>query len=83
MSADARLPVNISTADDKYSRRNREIFPQPLQTQLSKKPKTFRGLLFPVLKSPEIFEHFEETDEPHSLSNSKIVDSKRRVYLNT
>ena len=36
-----RLFVNTLTPDDKYSRRNMQIFRQQRQTPLSKKRKTF------------------------------------------
>ena len=37
------LFVNTFTPDDKYSRRNMQIFSQQLQTPLSQKEKTFSG----------------------------------------
>ena len=33
------------------------------------------------LKSKLDFEHFEKKNEPHSLSISEVIDSKRRAYL--
>ena len=40
-----RLFVNTLTPDDKYSRRNMQIFCQHLQTSLSQKRKTFFDFL--------------------------------------
>ena len=40
-----RLFVNTFTPDDKYSRRNLQIFSQQLQTPLSQKRKTFLDFL--------------------------------------
>ena len=45
------LFVNTLTADEKYSRYNREKFPQQIQMQLYKKPKTFSRLFIVFLKS--------------------------------
>ena len=35
-----------------------------------------------ILESTLNFEHFERKNEPHSLSISETIDSKRRGYLN-
>ena len=37
--------VNTLTADDNYSLNNRKNLPQPIQLQLSKKPKIFPNFL--------------------------------------
>ena len=39
------MPVNTLTANDEYSRSNRENLPLPIQAQLPEKPKTFCELL--------------------------------------
>ena len=44
-----RLFVNTLTPDDKYSRRNMQIFWQQLQTPLSQKAKTFCQFLIVFL----------------------------------
>ena len=49
--------------------------------QLSEKWKTFCQLYFAFLKSTLSFEDFQQKDEPHRLSISKIVDSERLGYL--
>ena len=50
------LFVNILTVDDMYSRHNKENVWQPIQMQLSKKPKVFFTFLF--LKFIPNFKHF-------------------------
>ena len=52
-----------------------------IQMQLSKKPKAFCCFFIPFLESTLNFEHFEKI-EPHSLSISEIIDSKRRDHQN-
>ena len=42
--------VNIFTADDKYSLLNRDNLREPIQTQLSKKQKTFSEFVAAFLK---------------------------------
>ena len=42
--------VNIFTADDKYSLLNRDNLREPIQTQLSKKQKTFSQFAATFLK---------------------------------
>ena len=48
-----RLFVNALTADDKYSGRNMQKFPQQFQTPLSQKKKTLSGffIAFPKCAS--------------------------------
>ena len=62
-----RLFVNTLTPDDKYSRRNMQIFWQQLETPLSQKGKTFWTLLFVNLKSPWNLEHSEKKEQYPSL----------------
>ena len=64
---------------DEYSRSNRENLPLPIQMQLSKKLNAFCQFFIAFLKSKLNFEHFERKES--SLSISKIIDSKRRGYL--
>ena len=71
--------VNTLTADYEYSRHNRDNLPLPIQMQLSQKPNTFCCFFIAFLESKLNFEHFEEKNEPHSLSISEIIDSERRV----
>ena len=49
------LFVNTLTPDDKYSRRNMQIFWQQLQTPLSQKTKTFFDFLLHLLNVHEIY----------------------------
>ena len=51
-------------------------FPQQLQTQLSQKRKAFSGFFIEFLKCTSSLEHFEQKDEPFSLSILEINDSK-------
>ena len=50
--------------------------------QLSKKPKVSSKSLISFLKSAENYRHFEQKDEPRSLSICNIIDSKRLGSLN-
>ena len=50
--------VNIFTADYKYSLLNRENLREPIQTQLSKKQKTFSQFAATFLKYRLNFEQF-------------------------
>ena len=76
-----RLFVNTLTPDDKYSRRNMQIFWQQLQTPLSQKWKSFSGLLIGFLKYSLNFEHSEKKEENRSLIITEIIPSERDVYL--
>ena len=71
------LFVNILTADDKYSRLNRNNLMQSVQIQLSTKQKIFSELFSGFFKSSLNFEHFEITGDHHSLSISEITDCER------
>ena len=55
-----RLFVNTLTPDDKYSRRNMQIFWERLQTHLSQKEKTFWEFFIAFLKSALNLEHSEK-----------------------
>ena len=76
-----RLFVNTLTPDDKYSRRNMQIFWQQLQTLLSQKEKTFFWLFIAFLKRGWNLEHSEKKEEYPSLSITEIIASERDVYL--
>ena len=58
--------VNTLTADDKYSRLNRDNLMQPIRTQLSQKQKAFPKFFLAISKSILNFEHFQKKDDPHS-----------------
>ena len=71
-----RLFVNTLSADDKYSFLNRDNLGQPIQMQLSQKPKK-KFLYFSTFsKSSLNFEHFQKKDDPHSWCISEGTDSK-------
>ena len=55
-----RLFVNTLTPDDKYSRRNMQIFWQQLQTLLSPEEKTFCRLYIAFPKCALDLEHSEK-----------------------
>ena len=76
------LFVNTVTAEYKYSRRNMQNYQQQHQTQLSQKRKAFSGYFIVFQKCTSSLEHFEEKDEPSSLSIPEIIDSTERSYLN-
>ena len=75
------LFVNTFTAENTYSCRNMQTFTQHIQTPLSLKQKTFSGFFIAFLKFTWNGEHFQKKGEFSSLSNSKIIDSKRGGYL--
>ena len=74
-----RLFVNTLTPDDKYSRRNMQIFWQQLPTPLSQKWKSFCRLLVAFLKCSLNLEHFEKKEEYPSLIITEIIASERDV----
>ena len=77
-----RLFFNTLTADEKYSRNNRENFPEPIKMRLSKKVKSSFYFFVEFLKFTSIFEHFETKDKCQNLRISEVMESKKRVYLN-
>ena len=76
-----RLFVNTLAPDDKFSRRNMQIFWQQLQTPLSQKGKTFSGFFIAFLKYAWNLEHFEEKEEYPTLIITEIIASETDVYL--
>ena len=73
--------VNTLTPDDKYSRRNMQIFWQQLQTLLSQEEKTFRGFFIALPKCAGNLEHSEKKEEYPSLINTEIISSEEDVHL--
>ena len=76
-----RLFVNTLTPDEKYSRRNIQIFWQQIQTPLSQKSKTLCGFFIAFLKCAWNLEHSEKKQKYHSLIITEIIASERDVYL--
>ena len=76
-----RLFVNTLTPDDKYSRRNIQIFWQQLQTPLSQEGKPFCEFVIAFLKFTWNLQHSEKKVEHPSLITTKIIASERDVYL--
>ena len=58
--------LNTLTADDKYSRLNRDNLTKPIRTQLSRKQKAFSRFFLAFSKSTLNFEHFEKKEHTHS-----------------
>ena len=71
-----RLFVNTLTPDDKYSRRNMQIFWQQLQMLLCQEEKTFRRFFIAFPKCAWNFEHSEKEEEYPSLIKPKLFHRK-------
>ena len=76
-----RLFVNTLTPDDKYSRRNMQIFWQQFKTTWSQKGKTVCGFFIAFLKYGWNLEHSEKKEEYPSLIITEIIASERDIYL--
>ena len=73
--------VNTLTPDDKYSRRNMQIFWQKLQMLLSEEEKTFCGFFIAFLKYAWNSQNSEKNEEYPSLIITEIIASERDIYL--
>ena len=60
------LFVNILTADDKYSLRNRDNLMQQIRTQLSQKQKAFYEFFLAFSKCALNLKDFQKKYHPHS-----------------
>ena len=76
-----RLFLNTLPPDDKYSRRNMQIFWQQFQTLLSQEWNTSWQFFIEFLKCAWNFAHFEEKEEYPSLIITEIFASERDFYL--
>ena len=76
-----RLFVNTLTPDDKYSRRNIQIFWQQIQAPLSQKGKTFCSFFIVFLNCGWNLQRSENQEEYPSLIMNEIIASERDVYL--
>ena len=76
-----RVFVNTLTPDDKYSRRNKQIFWQQLQTTLSQKGKIFCQFLIVFLNCGWNLQRPDNQEEYPSLIITEIIASERDVYL--
>ena len=76
-----RLFVNTLTPDDKYSRRNMQIFWKQLQTLLSQKGKTSCQFLIVFLNCGWNLQRSVNQEEYPSLIITEIIASERDVYL--
>ena len=81
MSEIFRLSVKTLTSDEKYSRRNMQVFWQQLQTPLSRKGKTIFLFFIGYLKCAWNWENSEKKEEYSSLFINEIIESERDVYL--
>ena len=77
----SRVFVNTLTTDDKYSRRNMQIFWQQLQTLLSPEQNPFCQFLIAFLKFSLNLEHSEKKEEFPILIITEIIQSERDVDL--
>ena len=73
--------VNTLTPDDKYSRRNIQIFWQQIRTPLSQKGKTLWGFFIAFLKCAWNLQHSEKKEKYPSLIITEVLASERDVYL--
>ena len=76
-----RLFVNMLTIDDKYSRREMQIFWQQFQTTLSQKGKIFCQFLIVFLNCGWNLQRSENQEEYPSLVITEIISSERDIYL--
>ena len=81
MSEIFRLSVKTLTPDEKYSRRNMQVFWQQLQTPLSRKGKTIFLFFIGYLKCAWNWENSEKKEEYSSLFINEIIASERDIYL--
>ena len=77
----SRVFFNTLTPDDKYFRRNMQIFWQQLQTTLSQKGKIFCQFLIVFLNCRWNLQCSENQEEYLSLIITEIIASERDVYL--
>ena len=75
------LFVNTLTPDDKYFRRNMQLFWQQLQTLLSQQGNTFWQFLITFQKCAWNLEHSEKKEEYPTLPITEVLASERDVYL--
>ena len=76
-----RLFLNTLTPDDKYSRRNMQIFWQQFQTALSEKRENLCGFFISFLKCAWNLEHSEKKEEYPRQITTEIIAHERDVYL--
>ena len=76
-----RLFVTTLTPDDKYSRRNMQIFWQQLQRPWSQKGMVVFGFFIAFLKCAWNLEHSQKKEEYPSLIIVEIISSERDIHL--
>ena len=76
-----RLFVNRLTPDDKYSRRNMQIFWQQFQTTFSQKGQALCQFFIAFLECAWNLEHSEKKEEYPSLIITENIESEIDVYL--
>ena len=76
-----RLFVNTLIPDEKYSRRNMQIFWQQFETPLSQEGKALCQFFVAFLKCALNLKHSEKKEEYPSLITTEVIASERDVYL--
>ena len=76
-----RLIVNTLSPDDKYSRRNMQIFWQQFQTPFSQKRKAFCQFFIAFLKCAWNLEPSEKKQNYPSIITTEVIASERDIYL--
>ena len=76
-----RLFVNTLTPNDKYSRRNMQIFWQQLQTPLSQEGKPFFEIFIAFLKYAWNLKNSKKKEQYPSVITTEIIASEIDVYL--
>ena len=66
---------------DKCSLPNRDNLMQPIHMQLSEKLKTFSGFFSAFSRSKLNFEHFQKSNDAHSLFISEATACEKRCYI--
>ena len=80
-SAMFRVFIDTLSADDKYSRRNMQIFWQQLQTLLPQEEELFWGFFIQFPKCEWNLEDSEKKEEYPSLIIKEIIASERDIYF--
>ena len=76
------LFVNTLSANDKYSRLNRDNLLQHLEMQLSQKQKNVFPIFISFWKSRFNFEDFQKKDDFHSRCSFELIDSEKDGEIN-
>ena len=83
LSETLKLFVNILTPDDKYYLSKSQSLTQPIQMQLSLNQKIFCQFFSAFPEATQFLGYFEKMMSLRGCFFSKIIDWKKRGYLNT